>query len=134
MSARQFLYTAVLLTCLLVIGCATTQSNDVKIDACKLTKPPQDSYVMEIPHGGYSYTYPDLSKGIGSYTGCVKTWFGDDDYLLQTMWFVNGSISRAELMEPYKEKVICEFDGNKLLIKGSDEDCKGYAHLPIKVK
>lgn len=134
MRKHQFLYTGFFITSLLVNGCVTTHPNDAKIDACSVTKPPKDSHVMEVPHGGYSYTYPDLSKGIGNYTGCVKTWFGDDYYLLQTLWFVNGSISRAELMEPHEEKVTCEFDSNKLLIKGSYEDCKSYTNLLIEPK
>jgi len=129
MKKRFFLHISLLVTSLSMAGCATSRNTDGSVDACKLTKPPKESYVIELPHGmGRSFTYPDLSKGVGNYTGCLKTWLNDS--ILTSLKLDNGAVIYAEITEPDKESVVCEFNKNGTLVKGNSSICSEYAKLP----
>jgi hypothetical protein len=122
MNNQKILYIWLFITSLLLSGCASSRKTDDTIDACKLTEPPTDAYVTDAGHLGRSFTYPAPIKIPANYSGCVKGWIGDDgsppkSFLVASIRFNNGLVSYIESFDPDGVVVICEFDGNEMLIK-----------------
>lgn len=143
MKKLLFLYISLLITSLLMASCATSRNTDGAVDACKLTKPPKEAHVENAGHVGRSFTYPDITTIPNNYSGCIKVWLGDyglpptNYFLLYSMQFKKGHASRVEGYEPsdddetVKLVLVCEFDENHLLIKGSRGDCTDYENFSV---
>lgn len=111
-----------------MVSCATPRNPDGSIDACKLTKPPKEAVKYET-HAANLLEYPATIAS--SYNGCQFIWISDfygvdKHHLLAKLKFKNGLLSHVESFEPKEEKLTCEFDKNKLLVKGSASDCLPY--------
>lgn len=118
----------ILLGCTLLAACAATPHKaEGTIDACKLTKPPKDAVVQDIPHMGEMYKYPGALHD--NYSGCKKIWI--NQYLAFSIVVNNGSVTRMEFIDPdgEGETEICNYDKNKKLLEGSSSKCTAYSEL-----
>lgn len=120
----------ILLACSLLAACAAAPHKaEGTIDACKLTKPPQEVKIKDASHLGKTATYPvNISR---NYSGCRKVWLVDYNQSLYALSAIinykQGLISSVELFdEENNQKEVCGFDKNKTLIKGSAENCSPY--------
>ncbi len=127
MNKHKMLYVWLLITSLFMVSCATPRNPDGTIDACKLTKPPKESVVEDMPHMGEMYKYP--GKLPANYSGCKKIWINNQ--LLFSIVVNNGNVSRIEFFDPDGEKVpqVCNYDKDRKLIKGSSSECAAYGEL-----
>lgn len=131
MNVQKRLYAGLLIASVLMIGCATSYKPDNDtIDACTLTKPPEEVKVKDAGHLGQLVGYP---KEISSkYNGCRKVWLTDHGSLSRYELFAifhfnDGLINQVELFDEEKNiKEVCEFDKNKILTKGPLEHCSPY--------
>jgi hypothetical protein len=123
----HILYAWLLTPCLLMAGCATPHKPESTIDACKLTKPPKEAVIDDIPHMGEMYKYPGALPD--NYSGCKKIWI--NHYLAFSIIVNNGSVSRMEFIDPdgEGETEVCNYDKNKKLMKGSSSKCTAYSEL-----
>lgn len=126
------LYIPLLITSLLMAGCATSRNTDGAIDACKLTKPPKEAYTEYTPHMGQSFVYPDPRKLSDTYTGCLKWWI--EDRLFFTYYLNNGFKYRIDFYDPDNNmiKITCEYDKSKNLTAGPPDECLPYEDLKFK--
>jgi hypothetical protein len=104
---------------LLLVSCATLHNPDGTIDACKLTKPPKEAEIVNVGHAGRVVGYPNLTKVPDNYSGCLKTWLDSDGSLANSLLiisaqFTDGSVSHIEFTEPDTDKIVCEFDSNRV--------------------
>lgn len=117
------LQTWFLITSLFMVSCATPRNSDGIVDACKLTKPPQDAHTGELVHVGNIFIYPDPKKTPSNYSGCVKGWIGDSSQKANTILifstkFNGGLVSHIDSFDTDGAiAVVCDFDDNENLIK-----------------
>lgn len=132
MKKLLFLYISLLITCLSMVGCATSRNPDAATDACKLTNPPKDAYTEYTPHMGQSFVYPDPRKLSDTYTGCLKWWV--EDQLFFTYYLSNGFKYRIDFYNPDDnlKKITCEYDKSKNLTAGPADQCLPYEDLKFK--
>ena len=127
MNKYAVLYTLLIITSFSVTGCAEPRTSDDRIDACKLTKPPKEAVVKDLPHMGEMYKYP--GKLPVNYSGCKKIWINNQ--LIFSIIINNGNVSRIEFFDPDGEKApeVCNYDNNRMLIKDSSSACTAYGEL-----
>lgn len=128
MNKHKMLHVWLLIISLFMVSCAIQRNSDSTIDACNLTKPPKEAIKHET-HAANLLEYPATIADC--YNGCQIIWISDfygldKHHLLAKLKFKRGLLSRVESFEPKEEKVTCEFDKNKSLIKGSTSDCLPY--------
>lgn len=127
MNNHKILYIWFFITCILLSGCASPRKTDDSIDACKLTEPPQEAVVKDIPHMGKMYKYP--GKLPINYSGCKKIWINNQ--LIFSIIVNNGNVSRIEFFDPDREKAteVCNYDKSRKLINNSSSECTAYSEL-----
>ena len=127
MHKYALLYVLLLIASFSVAGCATPHNSDAVIDVCKLTKPPKEAGVKDLPHMGKMYKYPE--KLPVNYSGCKKIWINNQ--LIFSIIINNGNVSSIEFFDPNGEKApeVCSYDNNRMLTKGSSSECTAHGEL-----